>query len=49
MCNRNNDKGIFDGIIPDITGDGKADILDAIIIDELIFHDEDEEDGDNED
>ena len=28
------DEGIFAGLIPDITGDGKADLLDAFLINE---------------
>ena len=35
--------GIFDGVIPDITGDGKADLLDATMYNEFLFDAEDNE------
>ncbi len=38
-----NEGGMFDGIIPDITGDGKADLLDAFLINEMINDTEDQE------
>ena len=37
------DGGMFDGIIPDITGDGKSDLLDAFLINEMINDTEDQE------
>ena len=38
-----NEGGMFDGIIPDITGDGKAGLLDAFLINEMINDTEDQE------
>lgn len=37
------EKGIFDGIIPDLTGDDKADLLDALILNEILRDDEEEQ------
>lgn len=35
--------GLFDGMIPDINGDGQADMLDAFLLNEMINDTEDSE------
>ena len=45
MLKLNMDNGndeLYNGVIPDITGDGKADLADAIIYNETLFADDDE-------
>ncbi len=37
----NDNDGLFDGVIPDITGDGKADLADAIIYNATLLADDD--------
>ena len=38
----NTDPGLFDDFLPDVTGDGKADYLDAFLINEMINDIEDQ-------